>query len=69
MKLDNILTDFAHNDTVQKGISGLVASIFLAVPAWMDSIEWILKIVSLLCSIGVAIMTMVMLYRKHFKKK
>jgi hypothetical protein len=69
VKLDNILTDFAHNESTQKGISGFVASIFLAMPAWMDNIEWLLKIVSLLCSIGVAVMTMVMLYRKHFKKK
>jgi len=52
-----------------KGTGGLIASIMLSVPSWLESLEATLRIVSLLGSIAVAIFTCVVMYKKLTKTK
>ena len=56
-------------DVALKGTGGLIASIMLSVPSWLESLEATLRIVSLLGSIAVAIFTCVVMYKKLTKTK
>jgi len=56
-------------DVALKGTGGLIASVMLSVPSWLESLEATLRIVSLLGSIAVAIFTCVVMYKKLTKVK
>ncbi len=55
-------------DVSVKATGGLIGSIMLAVPSWMENFEAILRIVSLIGSIVVAVLTATMLIKKLTKK-
>jgi hypothetical protein len=56
-------------DVALKGTGGLIASVMLSAPSWLESIEATLRIASLLGSIAVAIFTCVVMYKKLTKTK
>ena len=68
-RLIHFMSDHLHaTDVSVKATGGLIASIMLSVPSWMENFEAWLRIISLVGSIVVAVLTAVMLIKKLTKK-
>jgi hypothetical protein len=69
-KIVHLIQDhFNTTDVALKGTGGLIASVMLSVPSWLESLEDTLRILSLLGSVTVAILTCIVLIKKLNKQK
>ena len=69
-KLVHLLhTHVNTSDPALKATGGFIATIMLSVPSWLENFEAWLRIISLIGSIFVAILTCAMLIKKLTKAK